>query len=366
LFFITVGAGIDFRLVAEAPGTVLGLVVGLMAVKAIVLYGVARAFRTANGDAWLIATALCQVGEFAFVLIGVARSSQVLNATDAGRLVAAVALSMLATPILLLLHTRLIEPRLAGTPPARPADAVQDEGAQVLVAGFGRVGSTVGRLLRASGIGTTVLDLDGDQIDVLRRMGVEAYYGDATRLELLEAAGAGRARVLVIAVGDFSVTERLVETARHHFPHLHVVVRVPDRAEAYALLRAGLSDVHRETTGTACDMGYAALRALGHRSFHARRAVQAFRAHDEQGVRDLAGHWGDDASYFSAARARIAETEHLLASLDFVDRHFDLAWDNTSLREEATGGGPVTGAAPSRGAAEPRDVPRHADDAAPS
>jgi monovalent cation:proton antiporter-2 (CPA2) family protein len=335
LFFITVGAGIDFRLVADAPGVVLGLVVTLMTAKALVLFGVARAFGTASADAWLAAVALCQVGEFAFVLIGVARGSQVLTPTDAGRLVAAVALSMLATPILLLLHTRLIEPRMAGAPPVRPTDAIADEDADVLVAGFGRVGSTVGRLLRASGVGTTVLDLDGDQIDVLRRMGLEAYYGDATRLELLQAAGAARARVLVIAVDDFSVTERLVDVARRHFPHLHLVVRVPDRPEAYTLLRAGLPDVHRETTGTACDMGYATLRALGHRAFHARRAVQAFRAHDEQGVRDLAGHWGDDASYLSAARARIAETESLLSALEFVDRHFDLAWDNTTLREEA-------------------------------
>jgi monovalent cation:proton antiporter-2 (CPA2) family protein len=338
LFFISVGAGIDFRLVAAAPGTVIGLVLGIMTLKAVVLHVVSRVFGAPRREAMFVAASLCQVGEFAFVLLALARTTRVLPDADAGRLTAAVALSMLATPILLLLYTRLAESRLAAPPSERTADEIPDDETPVIIAGFGRVGSTIGRLLRASGVGTTVLDLDGDQIEVLRRMGLEAYYGDATRLELLTAAGAAKAQVLVVAVDDFGITERLVEVARHHFPHLRLVVRVPDRPQAYALLREGIDDVHRETTGTACDMGYAALRALGHRSFHARRAVQAFRAHDDHGVRALATHWGDDASYFSAARARIAETEQLLARIEFVDRHFDLAWDNTTLREEAMGG----------------------------
>jgi monovalent cation:proton antiporter-2 (CPA2) family protein len=349
LFFIAVGAGIDFRLVAQAPATILGMVAGIMALKAVVLYVTARAFRSTNADALFVAAALCQIGEFAFVLLALARGSGVLDDDASGQLVAAVALSMLATPLLLLVHTRLIEPRLAVPALRREADAIPDEDTPVIVAGFGRVGSTIGRLLRASGVGTTVLDLDGDQIEVLRRLGLEAYYGDATRLELLTAAGAAKARVLVLAVDDFAVTERLVEVARRHFPHLQLIVRVPDRAEAYALLRDGVTEVHRETTGTACDMGFATLRALGHRAFQAHRAVQAFRAHDERGVRALAAKWGDDSSYFSEARARIAETEQLLASLDFVDRHFDLAWDNTTLREEAQEASPApTDPAPAR------------------
>ena len=310
------------------------------------LYAVSRLFRSTNSDALFVAAALCQVGEFAFVLLALARTSGVLGDGEAGRLVAAVALSMLATPLLLLAYTRLVEPRLATPDVERAADAIPDEDTPVIVAGFGRVGSTIGRLLRASGVGTTVLDLDGDQIEVLRRLGLEAYYGDATRLELLTAAGAAKARVLVLAVDDFSVTERLIEVARQHFPHLRLIVRVPDRAEAYALLNDGVTDVHRETTGTACDMGFATLRALGYRAFQAHRAVQAFRAHDEQGVRALAGKWGDDSSYFSAARARIAETEQLIAALDLVDRHFDLAWDNTTLRDEAHGRPPVAVAEP--------------------
>jgi voltage-gated potassium channel Kch len=337
LFFISVGAGIDFRLVTDAPLSLGGLVLGLMAIKALVLAVVARRAGSATGDALFIAAALCQVGEFAFVLIGLARGAGVLPEIDASRLVAAVALSMLATPLLLLVHARVVEPRLATATPAREADDIHDEDAPVIVAGFGRVGSTLGRLLRASGVGTTVLDLDGDRIEVLRRLGLEAYYGDATRLELLQAAGAARAQVLVVAVDDFAVTERLVEVAKRHFPHLRLIVRVPDRPEAYTLLKDGVTDVHRETVGTACDMGYAALRALGHRAFQARRAVQAFREHDEQGVRALADKWGDEGSYLSAARARIAESALLLASLDFVDRHFDLAWDNSALRDEALG-----------------------------
>ena len=335
LFFISVGAGIDFLLVARTPGTILGLVVGVLALKGLVLYAVARTFRSTHADGLFVATALCQVGEFAFVLLALARTSGVLTDGESGRLVAVVALSMLATPLLLLAYTRFLEPRLAAPAVARPADEVDDAHAPVIVAGFGRVGSTIGRLLRASGVGTTVLDLDGDRIELLRRLGLEAYYGDATRLELLTAAGAATAKVLVLAVDDFSVTQRLIEVARRHFPHLALVVRVPDRAEAYVLINDGVTDVHRETTGTACDMGFATLRALGYRAFQARRAVQAFRAHDEQGVRVLAGSSGDEASYVRAARARIAETEQLIAALDFVDRHFDLAWDNTTLRDEA-------------------------------
>jgi CPA2 family monovalent cation:H+ antiporter-2/glutathione-regulated potassium-efflux system protein KefB len=193
LFFIAVGASIDFGLILEQPLVIIGLVAGIIATKLAVLLVLGRAFRLGVDQALLLAFALPQVGEFAFVLFSFADQQGVLAPTMTGPLVAAVALSMAVTPLLLLVNERLIQPR-TGTrvAPARQADVV-DEGGTVLIAGFGSFGATVGRLLRASGVHTTVLDIDSDRVDLLRRMGLTVYYGDATRHDLLHAAGAARA-----------------------------------------------------------------------------------------------------------------------------------------------------------------------------
>lgn len=283
----------------------------------------------------LFALALAQGGEFCFVLLAFATQNAVLDADAANLLTAVVALSMALTPLLLLVYERVLRPRV-GTreaPPARPPDEVHGN-APVLIVGFGHFGSTVGRLLRARGVPTTVLDHDSDRVDLLRRMGFEVYYGDATRVELLTAAGAGRAAAALLCLGDIDRTLAIAATLRRHFPQLRVLARATARFEAYQLLDAGLDDVYRDSLDTSLRMGIDALRIVGVPAHEALRATQAFRRRDEANLRRLARTWRSDA-YVTAAREAIEELERSLAEdLERGGSVDDRAWDAESLRRE--------------------------------
>ena len=342
LFFIAVGASIDFTLILAQPLLIVALVAGILLVKVVVLFGLGRAFGLSNGQASLLALALPQVGEFAFVLFSFADQLGVLEPSLSGPLVAAVALSMGVTPLLLVVNERLVQPRLGRQPSAvRPPDVV-DEGGTALIAGFGSFGATVGRLLRASGIPTTVLDADSDRVDLLRRMGLLVHYGDATRPDLLHAAGAARARLIVIALDSPERTLALVHTVRKHFPELTIFARAFDWQDAHDLLDAGVTHVYRDTVDTSLRLGADALRLLGFRAYRAHRAAQRFLKHDEESVRELTGRRSDRSVYVGAARQRIEDLERLFeadrAELA-LDR--DAGWDPESLREEARSGGKV-------------------------
>jgi Kef-type K+ transport system membrane component KefB len=336
LFFIAVGASIDFALIVSRPLLVAGLVAAIIAVKFGVLLALARLFRLGTGQALLLAFALPQVGEFAFVLFSFAGQHGVLGPEVTAPLVAVVALSMALTPLALLINERLVQPRIGTRREAgRDADAVHEEN-PVLIAGFGGFGATVGRLLRANGIATTVLDHDSDRVDLLRRLGLTVYYGDATRHDLLHAAGAARAQLLVIALDTPAKTLTLVHTARRHFPQLKILARAFDWIDAHNLYAAGVEHVYREALDTSLRMGTDALRLLGVRAHHAHRSAQRFLRYDEQSVRELTERRSDGAVYIDAARARIEELERvLLADLSGPGLDRDAGWDPESLRDEA-------------------------------
>ncbi len=337
LFFIAVGASVDFGLIGERPVLIAGLVGGVVAVKFVVLLVLARAFRLGPGQALLFAFGLPQVGEFAFVLLSFASQQGVLSAGVTSPLVAVVALSMAITPLLLLVHERLLAPRVgAPGPPAREHDAVEEE-SPVLIAGFGSFGATVGRFLRANGVRTTVLDHDSDRVDLLRRMGLHVYYGDATRHDLLHSAGAGKARLLVIALDSPEKTLTLVHTAKKHFPGLVLLARAFDWADAHDLVDAGVEHVYRESLDTSVRLGTDAMRLLGFRAHGSFRAARKFLRHDEESLRELtAGR--KDAAYLSAVRRRIEELEKLLrADREDPGLGRDSGWDAESLREEFAG-----------------------------
>lgn len=340
LFFIAVGASIDFGLVVERPLPIAGMVIGVIVVKALVLLALGRAFGHSTDQALLLAFALPQVGEFAFVLFSFAVQEQVLTQAFVQPLVAVVALTMAVTPLVLLAHQRFVAPRFhTRQKDGRPAAAVDEHGA-VLIAGFGEFGSTVGRLLRASGVQTTVLDIDSDRVDLLRRLGLKVFYGDATRHDLLHAAGASHARLLVIALDTPEKTLRLVETARRHFPQLTILARAFGWQDAHALLDAGVEHVYRESLDTSLRLGADALRLLGFRAYHANRAAQRFRRHDEESLRELTQTRRDEVRYVSAARKRIEALE-LMFEADRAEPSLDRdgGWDAESLREEARAGG---------------------------
>ncbi|HVY64389.1 MAG TPA: monovalent cation:proton antiporter-2 (CPA2) family protein [Gammaproteobacteria bacterium] len=314
VFFIAVGSGIDFALLARAPLTLLGIVAGIVALKLLVLLPLARLFRMPRGDATRFAFSLAQGGEFAFVLVSFALGLKLLHREDAALLVAAVAISMALAPLLMLFDDRVLQRRFATHGTARAADRIEADGAETIIAGHGRFGMTIGRLLQANGVRAVVLDHDAEQIDVLRRFGFKVFYGDATRIDLLEAAGAKDAKTLVIAIDDREKSLTLVETARRQFPHLAIFARAFDRVHAYELLNAGITHVYREVFGSSVDMGRDVLTALGRHPFEAQRAAALFKAHDERMTRASAAHQGDATALIDLTRKSRAEIANVLAA----------------------------------------------------
>jgi Kef-type K+ transport system membrane component KefB len=313
LFFITVGASLDLPLVGRQPGLILALVAGLIVVKLALLLGLAKLFRMEWSQALLVAISLAQGGEFAFVLLNFATNNHVLPAETAGLLNASVALSMAIAPILFTLNTQFIQPRFANRGSTRQPDEIHEHDNPVILAGFGRFGHVVGRLLRGSGYGVTVLDNDADQVDVLRKFGLKSYYGDASREDMLRLAGAERAKLLILAIDNEGKAVEIVKTVQEHFPHLQIIARAESRADAMDLIRLGVSKVHRVTLGSALDLGIDALRALGMPAKQAHRSARIFKERDEASVRDIAALGDiDDEVYASRARIHIQNLDELL------------------------------------------------------
>ena len=314
LFFITVGAGIDFALIAARPGLIAALVAGLVAVKFLIHFPLARLFRLDLAQSALFALALAQSGEFCFVLLAFAQGAGVLGADIVKPLTATVALSMALTPLLFTINDRFLQRMFHPGAKAREreADEIPAHDNPVLLVGFGRFGHVVGRLLRANGIGCTVLENDPEQIEMLARFGLKAYYGDATRADLLHAAGAARAKLFICTLADEEKTLEIVRMVQREFPHLRILARAVSRQHAYELIRAGVDDVFRETLGSALDLGVTALRGLGMRGVQALRAARLFKELDEASVRDLATFTEDDKAYTHRVRQHINNLEAVL------------------------------------------------------
>ena len=331
LFFITVGAGIDFGLLRSQPGLIAGLVCALLMIKFVVLFVLSRVFKLSTPEGLLFSFALAQGGEFAFVLLSFVVDHSVLTAAQAAPLTATVALTMALTPLLFVINEKLVQPRFTKLKgPAREADEIDPAHQEnpVIIAGFGRFGHIVGRFLRANAVGTTVLDLDSDQVEIVRRLGIKVFYGDATRLDLLRAAGAARAKLIVIAIDNETKAVDLVDTVQKHFPHLKIFARASGRVHAYEFQKRGVLTFYRETLGSSLDLGVDVLRALGFRAHQAHRAAQLFKEHDEKSVRDLAQFWEDDDVYFNEARRHIEAFDRMFAS-DATGHHSeaDRGWE---------------------------------------
>lgn len=337
LFFMTVGAGVDLPLVARQPLTLAGLVIGLMLLKFLVMYGIARLFGAPKRGALAVATALAQGGEFAFVLLTFTVGAGVIGAELAALLTAAIAVSMALTPVAMILYERVAALMDAAIPDVTPDTGDFDEGEpDIIIAGFGRFGQVTGRLLAANGFKSTVLDSDIEQIELLRRFGRRVHYGDATRLDLLRQAGADRARMLIVALDDREKTVELVETARKAFPNLTILARAWDRRHAYDLLSNGADAVERETFEAALALGSTALQKLGFRAHRAHRAAAFFRRHDRRMFEELRPMWGQEEAYILASRDAAQTMDRLLNADLHRMRPGDGggAWDTASLDEE--------------------------------
>jgi monovalent cation:proton antiporter-2 (CPA2) family protein len=336
LFFISVGASIDFNLLLQQPLLILGMVLGLAIAKFTILFVLGRIFRLETSQNLLFAFALAQGGEFAFVLFSFATQNRVLPSDVSEPLVAVVALSMVITPLLMIVNEKLVQPRFVAAEAEREADEIDDNENPVIILGFGRFGQIVGRLLIANGCRPTLLEHDPGQIDLLRRFGWKVFYGDASRLDLLHAAGAEQARLLVVAINDPEKILEIVDLVHKHFPHLKILARAIDRRHAYELIRRGVEVVERETFSSALDMGVEALKLLGIRSYKAHRAARTFRFHDVEALRDMAAAEGDDTVLLARSRQLNKDLEQLLQSDDReLTQEVDRAWDISALRKDA-------------------------------
>jgi len=310
LFFIAVGMSVDLSLFLKSPLLVLGLAAGIVALKIVLLYPVAQTFGyCGRADATLFALALSQVGEFAFVLFSAAGRIVPRGTIDV--LNAAVAASMLSTPFLIMLYDKVLAPRFTRAEERAP-DAI-DEQNPVIVAGYGRFGQVVTRVLNGMKIRATVIDRDPNQVETVRRFGAKAYYGDASNLELLDAAGADRARLLIIALDDYDRAMEMVKRVRRRYPGLKLIVRAYSRTDAFEYHELGVPAV-RETFGSALDCAEAALRALDFGPVLARRTVGRFRRHDEEFLIEQAEHRGDIKKLITLSQRGREDLEKLLTS----------------------------------------------------
>ena len=312
LFFIAVGMSIDFAVVLAQPGLVALIVLGFVAVKAVVLVAMARTMNVPLAERPLFAILLAQGGEFGFVVFQASAQAGVIDATAASLLVAAVAISMLVTPLALVIVDRFVTPRLAsrGAPKLDEIDQPQREA--VIIAGFGRYGQIVGRLLLANGMQPTVLDHDSEQIEAVRRFGWRAFYGDATRLDLLRVAGAAEARVLVVAIDDVVQSLALVDLAREHFPHLTLVARARNVQHWYQLNERGVAHIERETFDAALMSARSVLEALGFERHQARNLALRFRRHNLEQLQESAPHFRDESRLIAMSKIGRQQMEQFM------------------------------------------------------
>ncbi len=336
LFFIAVGASVNFKLILDNPLMIAALVASIIIIKAFVLHMTGKRACLSFDQNTIFTLALSQVGEFAFVLFAFIAQLGILSGYWVDIMMGATAISMTITPLLLLISERLILPHF-GTKEAveeKEADKIEEEH-PVIISGFGHFGSTIGRFLRANGINTTILDNDSDRVDLLRKMGFKVFYGDATRIDILKSAGADHARVLVASIDSPEINMDLVKKTKTEFPHLTIMVRARNRLDAYELIDAGVSNIYRESLETSVRIGVDVLVKLGFRKYSATRAGQNFIKYDEAALPVLAAHRHNQETYIFSTREQISIQEELLTNDREVNPTInDHAWDRNEKNIE--------------------------------
>jgi glutathione-regulated potassium-efflux system ancillary protein KefC len=313
LFFIAVGMSIDFAVVLAQPGLVAAIVLGFLLIKAIVLMVIARGMPIPLAERPVFVILLAQGGEFGFVVFQAAQQAAVIDGAVSSLLVAAVAVSMLISPLALVLADKWLLPRLAQHSAPKLAELDEAQNEQVIIAGFGRYGQIVGRVLLANGIEPTVLDYDSEAVEGIRRFGLTVFYGDATRLDLLRKAGAAEARVLVVAIDDVQQSLALVDMAREHFPALQIVARARNVQHFYQLRDRGVTLIERETFDSALMSARGVLETLGFERHQARNLTLRFRRHNLEQLGEVAPHFKDESKLIAMSKIGRAQMEQFMA-----------------------------------------------------
>lgn len=337
LFFISVGAGIDFDLLLESPGLIFGIAFGIIFLKLLVLLMLARHFKLPRLDGWLFGLGLAQAGEFAFVLFGFAQMNGVLERNLTQTLMLSVAITMLLTPLLFIFHERVIARFAVSRTVNKEADTIDEQGT-VIVAGVGRFGQVVARLLLTNGYKVTVLDHDPQLIEQMGKTGIKTYYGDPTRPDLLHAAGVENAELFIAAVDGRESQVTLVKNIVKANPNCKIIARAYDRHHVYALEQAGADIVVREMFESALEAGREALVMLGNHGFRAAQKARTFRRHDQKTLDILREHWseegGDNQSYIDIMRL---QGEELYAIMQADQSEGEDALEIAEETEEAVG-----------------------------
>jgi glutathione-regulated potassium-efflux system ancillary protein KefC len=302
LFFIAVGMSIDFSVLLKSPEMIAVVLIGFLAIKFVVIYLLARLMKVPFQERPVLTLLLSQGGEFAFVVFQAAAGAKIFPPNIASLLIGVVALSMLISPLLLVLIDKFLLPRYANYAVTQQEEISEKQTAPIIIAGFGRYGQIVGRLLLAQDIATTVLDHDAEMIETARNFGYRVFYGDATRLDLLRVAGAANAQIMVIAVDDVSQSLAIVDLAKEHFPQLKLVVRARDATHWNKLRDRGITLIHRELFESSLLSGASVLELLGYAGTDASRLVQLFKTHNLELMEKMYPHYQDRAKLISVAK----------------------------------------------------------------
>ena len=313
LFFIAVGMSIDFGVLLQSPGLMALVVVGFLAVKGVVIYAVARAMKLPFQERPVFTLLLAQGGEFAFVVFQAAAGANVFPAQTASLLIGAVAVSMLVSPLMLVAIDKLLLPRYARLGKTTLEEISEPQVAPIVIAGFGRYGQIIARMMLAQGIPCTVLDHDAEMIEAARSFGYRVFYGDATRLDLLRTAGAAQARILVVAVDDVDRSLEIVDLAKEHFPHLEIVARARDVTHWNKLRDRGVMRVEREMFESSLRSARSVLELLGHGAHEARQSAMRFRQHNLELFEKLHPHYKDRAKLIAVVKQGRQQLEEQMA-----------------------------------------------------
>lgn len=336
VFFVSVGSTMNFNIIQEDPLFIFTTVFAVLVIKFIVLFSIGRFFRIDTPQSLFYAFALSQVGEFAFVLINYASNLYLLSPELNAQMMAVTAITMCITPFLLIINDKLINPKFIREIPDSDNDFnILDSNVRqkkIIIVGFGHFGSTVGRLLKANKISATVLDRDSDRVKLLRSYGFKVYYGDATKIPTLRAAGIEDAEILVLCLDDPDDNKFVADLVREHYPNVKIFVRAKNRIDAYNYLNNGINNIYRETLGTAVDMAVDVLHETGMRKYAARRLGQRFMAIDKESIRKLAKSEEDDEIHLFTTKEILQREEELLAydNLNFDNKQ----WEDSPKDEE--------------------------------
>lgn len=311
IFFISIGASLNFSLISANLILIIGLTGGLIVIKGLVLLLVSLVFNVSQKERALFAMALAQGGEFAFVLFQLAKNSGVLSMDVIEPLISAVAISMFLAPVMFVIHEKVFQ-KSVGESQDETTDVIKKADHKVILAGFGRLGTDIGRFLISAGLKPIILDHDANNVSILRKLGFEVYYGDATRLDLLESAGASTAELLIVTLGNTESAKQLVELANKHYPHLKIVVNANDREAAFDFMDLGIENIYRETFGTALNMGQSAMKQLGIDPYEVHRLKQIFHKKDTEMMPELYKQRCEEENYISLYQKHHENLEELM------------------------------------------------------